>query len=683
MQQFIVFNPLFDEIVLYFALVAVASLLSYSCYLSFKSQHHYRVLICCLHAVISVALLGILLAPKIVSTNGIEANVIHGTQALRTFLKANHNVPQNTYYLVDQSEHKTLLKELKVPAQIESINYIQQVLLRQPEISRIKLYGEGLNSEALAEMEQVTFSYQPNSKEIAISDVKWSQKLLLGERFWFSGKLILESKSKLVVKLLDPSNQVVATLTGDPEQNFTLYHKPKLAGLFEYHLVIEDQDESILYQAPLPVEVEQPDYNRVFILQSKPSFETRYLQNWAADQGASVLVKTKRVNDTWATQRINFSSANKVAANLPLDAGLTEHFDIMLTDFDTLMGLNTTQLNALYQSVQQGLGLLLISNNSGFDQIKQRLNKSSKELLFKSIASNFQLTIDKQGKQLNNLNGQYHGANLSIDGVGINSGKLVLKTVESVFVDRLLQSNDKLLAASYQVGAGRVSISTIEQSFEWQLQGNQSVYADYWSYLIAATARQPNLTGPYLIGSQTFDAEPSEPSEPFGLTSRSAAFIIENRKTELCVYSEQALARIAVKSGLLQRQVEPTESQISLEQHPVFKNVWCGLFIAKDIGWSQVVLQQTASQNSESINLFELAFEQKTLGNVYVFARNNWREYISQLKQIQTNQFAQTLKTAAIKQNHYQPISAWVWMLLFITSFSLIWWLEKRALLIV
>ncbi|MGX5203099.1 hypothetical protein [Aliikangiella sp. IMCC44632] len=680
MQQFIVFNPLFDEIVLYFALVVVASLLSYSCYLSFKSQHHYRVLICCLHAVISVALLGILLAPKIVSTNGIEANVFHGTQALKTFLKANHNVPKNTYYLVDQSEHKALLKELKVPAQIESINYIQQVLLRQPEISRIKLYGEGLNSEALAEMEQVTFSYQPNRKEIAISDVKWSQKLLLGERFWFSGKLILESESKLVVKLLDPSNQVVATLTGDPEQNFTLYHKPKLAGLFEYHLVIEDQDESILYQAPLPVEVEQPDYNRVFILQSKPSFETRYLQNWAADQGASVLVKTKRVNDTWATQRINLSSANKVAANLPLDAGLTEHFDIMLTDFDTLMGLNTTQLNAVYQSVQQGLGLLLISNNSGFDQIKQRLNKSSKELLFKSIASNFQLTIDKQGKQLNNLNGQYHGANLSIDGVGINSGKLVLKTVESVFVDSLLQSNDKLLAASYQVGAGRVSISTIEQSFEWQLQGNQSVYADYWSYLIAATARRPNLTGPYLIGSQTFDAEPSE---PLGLLSRSAAFIIENRKAELCVYSEQALARIAVKSGLLQRQVEPTESQISLEQHPVFKNVWCGLFIAKDIGWSQVVLQQTASQNSESLNLFELTFEQKTLGNVYVFARNNWREYLSPLKQIQTNQFAQTLKTTAIKQNHYQPISAWVWMLLFITSFSLIWWLEKRALLIV
>jgi hypothetical protein len=117
------------------------------------------------------------------------------------------------------------------------------------------------------------------------------------------------------------------------------------------------------------------------IKQSAPSFETRRLKQWLSEAGSQVRVISQISKSKWSYQRVN--SVQKIIENQSNDLTgiLLESYDLLIIDSRMLLSLPTMEVEAIYNAIKDGLGVLinadstlLTAENSQFDKLNRLLN---------------------------------------------------------------------------------------------------------------------------------------------------------------------------------------------------------------------------------------------------------------------------------------------------------------------
>lgn len=342
-----------------------------------------------------------------------------------------------------------------------------------PAITQLHLFGYGLNADELKELNHLPVIFHPASAPDGITAVNWNQRLKAGEALRVQGKY-KNNRSQPVKLVLKGLNTQLDTLTipVKSSKGFELAAIPKNEGRSVYHLQAIAGTDTLTTEN-LPIEIDAINPLQILILSASPDFETRFLKNWLSENGFSVAVRSAISKDKFSSEYVNMQP-------LKLDhlsPALLDKFDLIVGDLSVLKSEGTLLKE---QVMQKGSGVI-IRNDS--------LSKAGSWLqndfpLERSNAPNQpSVSLIIKGKTSKSVP-------LKIDPVFIRSQNGTQSLVNDV--------QGHLLVSTSLAGPGRLTFTTVNNTFNWMLAGDKDDYADFWSLLISKTARKGVVAGNWL-----------------------------------------------------------------------------------------------------------------------------------------------------------------------------------------
>ena len=484
------------------------------------------------------------------------------------------------------------------------LNTLSQIKTGYPQLTQIQVLGYGLDEDGLKQLNMPVLFNQP-AKPAGLSAVSWNGDLKAGESLKVQGKLN-DADGKTYTILLKGLNVTLDSITQKASGDFELHTIPKTTGNAVYSLVVTDGKDTLEDNA-LPLHIEAVKPVRVLILSSSPDFENRFLKNWLSANGYAVYTRTAISKDKFSTEAVN---AKQIPLN-NLGAGTLQNFDVVVGDASALQALSAPEASALkLQVTQSGLGLIV------------RADSAAKTTSW--FQSSFPLV---------KTSGQTQGALvLQISGQTATTEKLKIDPVGSVYKQgtQVLVSDgqSKALVSSTLSGAGKLVFSTLGNTYNWMLGGDENDYTAYWSLLINKAARKAAV-------------------------QKSLSLITDIPQTN----HETTLQ---VLSATVPDSVKLNDLQPAFAQNAEIPFLWQAKFWLGRSGW-----QKVANGNTK-------------MGDVYVYGENDWKNIKNLHKIFVTNSYAnKNLLNYTLAQQKEQsidkPIPKIWFFLLFLTACSFLW----------
>ncbi|MGQ9804824.1 MAG: hypothetical protein ACUVRP_01945 [Chlorobiales bacterium] len=403
--------------------------------------------------------------------------------------------------------------------------YIQDagVLARNFPTSEIHIFGSGLGKADLTRLYGRRLFFHQSELPNGIIELNASQSITLGESLIVKG-LVRGKFNRLEFRA---SEVLVDSLTNlDEETPFEFSFTPKQLGKLNLSLVLDGKEEKwgVCVLPPKPLSI--------LVLQSKPTFETNYLKNFLTENGYRFAMRLMVGKARYREEFWNMPSQSLV----PLSRKLLSRFDLVMSDGQTLSGLTASERIALENAVMQdGLGIFVT-------EIDSVLYREPSLKFFQP----FRFRVHQAREQA--ISGkEFKSPPISLDAATI---------MEDLGVQSLFEDSDgRSVAAFHQKGVGRIAISLVQNTYQWRLEGKQSVYASYWANLLSAIAkrtRKMRITTPML----SFTHKPIE-------------FQIQT----------------AMDSPRIILQEHLQETVVPLRQEMLNPTTWHGRYWAKESGW--------------------------------------------------------------------------------------------------
>ncbi|MDX5436392.1 MAG: hypothetical protein LPK03_04320, partial [Pontibacter sp.] len=257
------------------------------------------------------------------------------------------------------------------------------------------------------------------------------------------------------------------TLETDSTYNFRLRYTPKHTGNFAYALVAgaTEQKDTL---GQLPVQVLPPQELGILLLTSAPSFEFKFLKNHLAELQHKVALRTTISKNISRSEWLNMPQTDLSR----ITEKLLRQFDAVVTEPEALQALSLSERNALQRVVTEtGLGVLTIA-------AAPVTGKST------SFFTGFQ-TKRVTGQEVRSTR-----ASWADNAAPIASAAPYALVRTNALSTLVAEQESNLLAGARQAGWGKVAFSLVPQTFPWQLEGKQEVYASYWANLLTQVARE-------------------------------------------------------------------------------------------------------------------------------------------------------------------------------------------------
>ena len=289
----------------------------------------------------------------------------------------------------------------------------------------------------------------------------------LGEPVEVRGTLDLAGPAPAVVVLADPLGPVDSATVTAAAPHFRLTGRPRATGGMVYRLAVRGAGRSREDSLGVAVTPQRPP--ALLILDASPSFETAYLKRWLTARGARLALRTTLTRDRARVERVNEPGTGPLALT-PATLG---RFDAVLADAAALAALSAAERRALQAAVtDDGLGLLVTAGTpdasvlpalSGFaivgeDSVERRVARPA---------------WDGMPRR-------------SRVGIELAAGTLARRAGLAPLVR---DDAGRLLAARRTAGAGAVATTLVRAPSRWRLEGEDDLFAAYWSLLIGAVAR--------------------------------------------------------------------------------------------------------------------------------------------------------------------------------------------------
>lgn len=528
--------------------------------------------------------------------------------------------------------------------------------------SALKILGDGLNEQQWQQLTPeniygLALEFIPSTKLLGIVDLSWPKELPLGQIMQVVGKLQtpLGDNENYQLSLFHNEQLVDSTIIGD-DGRFKLNAKAKIPGLFNYQLVLnhdrlnsnelkgskksvgsatadelDDALKSLLADALI---IENIAFNvvgsskpSVIIKQSSPSFETRQLKQWLTQAGSPVQVITKISKNKWSQQRINIQESDALALNSAVSHQLTRKLlnetDLLIMDARALLNLAQTELNALEQAVNDGLGLYINIDESFTNKLITEKNIS--------LLSHF--SIQPVMLEHNKVVAKWRGQNTN-DVENPIMANTVAVDITATYGQTLIEStNGRQLVVRQSLGLGNIAISTLTQTYPWALEAGEVYYSQYWQTILSKLTRK---------------------NDTQWLPPELDTLNLVDQQIEICIVSTQALTFLPV---------------MNISHYPLLNDKKCGVQQPNKAGWLRL---QTFSENN-----IMMAEQMR-----YIYSHSNFKAWQQSKKQTLSSRHSvlasfSTQNTALEKR--YQAIDKrYLWLLLLLLLTFL--WIERKWL---
>lgn len=375
---------------------------------------------------------------------------------------------------------KYFLEEALAPILKRKANFIPDLayhLATHPEINNIAVYGNGLTDGQLKQIKNIPLEFHPAEKPSGVIACHWKDELKEGETLLVQGQYRHHGSKAVNLKLIGFGKTLDSTqIIGNSTAKFSLQHQIKQKGRAALQLVAL-QGKDTLSREPIPVQTLAKTSLKIVVLGSSPGFEYNFLKKWLYENQYALALRNRISKDKYS---IEFLNRSNIDINR-LSTQLLQKEDVLLLDQQEFESISASEKQAIKQAVAQGLGLIIL---------EQEPNTTEPWL------KGLNLTAIKKQEKINQLLLTSSPIKLAAlpEQVPFSIGNhpdqqpLVLDGPSAIAVQRLY-------------GKGKIVATTLSNSYQWRLTGNQQHYALYWSSLLEAAAR--NTAPNYLLQTES------------------------------------------------------------------------------------------------------------------------------------------------------------------------------------
>lgn len=538
---------------------------------------------------------------------------------------------------------------------VHEIDQPEQLLDWQPQLQQLTLIGEGLNAaqwqSVFATHPQLKIRYIQPQRLSGLVDMRWSRQLIVGQYLDISGRVQIapheqNSADLYKLELIDSMQQVLHTLTLRANEPFHFAKPSKIAGNWHYSLQLSQPAPQAASKKPFATEVinvsvEPGKSLSVLIYQSAPSFETRQLKEWLTTFSHPVSVITQVSQDTYLTQHYNYSETHTLTPGKEIfRAESLADFSLVVMDGRAFSALLKNQELALQQAIENGLGLLILADQTLLNRLQQSPDGLTKAWSLQAL--------EQQNAPLQVLP-RWPDSALQ-QSIQIPALQLTMAAGQTL----VSTDNQQTLVGVSSFGLGQLALSLINQSYQWQTSGNADVYSHYWQLLLSKLSRNQQ--------------------QAYWLKNASDKLLFANQLTTLCAVSADANinAQSQVSGQLAQKPLVFNQDSIQQDKH-------CALWWPDTLGWQQLHLYNahdpSTGHNTANIEKGDLIDSQ----TLFVHSAKDWQAW-QQKDKIDSSVFHSKLSDnapAPEPQLQHKPINKlWCWLLLLMSCSVL--WVERK-----
>jgi hypothetical protein len=390
--------------------------------------------------------------------------------------------------------------------------------------------GEGLGTAAQTIISD-DFEYIPSAWPEGIIDLNMPDKVYPHRPSVIEGSVNSSAPVKITLENSGGKEDSVQ-LNGRGIQNFSLTFIPSEAGNFLFTVTVQKEGD---YPAThtLPVSVKPKRPYRVLCIQDFPTFETQYLKKFLGKEN-EVQIRYQLSKNTFRHEAIN-TAAKKINR---LNDEVLGNFDLLIIDSDALESLAASEIADLHNSINQGLGTIILFNQSPENL---RITKSFLPSKFKKYsADTAKVKLQKD--------------------VTLQAWPLIAEP--NALTQPILRNKNRMLSGYTNSGFGKVAFQLLQETYHLVLDGDSTSYAEIWSDLIENVSR-------------------TEPAD-FTITI----------KNKFPVYQDEPIALEIISSGKTPS-VQYDDVPISIEEDLYIDNIWRTVIWANEPGWHSVSSDST------------------------------------------------------------------------------------------
>ncbi|MDY8137972.1 hypothetical protein [Aquimarina sp. 2201CG5-10] len=378
--------------------------------------------------------------------------------ALKPAIIMNSEVSKIALLTKDYNEHqldslKKIHKRLKT-----KIYRANQSVFEKNNSDSILLLGIGIEPYDFWQLDNYNVSYLSSDVSSGVIKFKYDQQNIVGQELVCQG-LYKKPLNGNTLILQDPGGVVLDSipLSGEDEQLFTLRTKLKVKGKYVYTLAEKNTEGKIVSQDPIPIVVEESNKLTIVIINSFPTFETKYLKNFLTSMGHKIVVRSQITKGKYKFEYLN-------TPRIPLgtlNEKSLEPFDLLVVDGVSLKNMSKRSRENLENAVRrQGLGVFIQSDVDYF------------RFSVKPAAFNF--IKDKK-------------VNINVPDLPVtNIPKYNFLFKAELGLQPVHVSDNKEIVSAYKhIGAGRIGTTALKNTYELLLSGNVTAYQKLWSELIS------------------------------------------------------------------------------------------------------------------------------------------------------------------------------------------------------
>jgi hypothetical protein len=429
-----------------------------------------------------------------------------------------------------------------------------QLTLREPALSTVKINGYGLRSDQWQSLPgDLVLNFNPPTVN-GFTEMRWPRQLLSGETLAVSGRFNSgQSDSIIQLRLLDPAGSKIDEVRILNGGMFNLLARPKSNGLLAYKIQAWE-GETLQSEETIRASVGTASPVSIMVYQSAPSYETLQLKNFAAAQGARVLIHTRISRGKSISQSVNLAE-NAETGYSPQT--LSEQ-DVLIIDGRTLTDMDDLQMQWLQVAVEQGLGVLILADTSLVESFAD---------FSTGMLRGFSLEHDADAKPIAI---PYLPNNIPIAAdLPMPVAAMRLQNAQAGTETLVHDGHRRVIIAQHRQGLGKVAVSLISRSHSWFTSGHRSAWSDYWSGLIAAVGRPR--------------------TDSFLIPPADTAFHSRARKTPVCALSSKGSLTVLItppgnEHGEVPFELPLVPGELGSARH-------CAWFWPQSGGWHQVQLR--------------------------------------------------------------------------------------------
>ncbi|MBQ4912951.1 hypothetical protein J8L85_00785 [Maribacter sp. MMG018] len=318
-------------------------------------------------------------------------------------------------------------------------------------VSNVVVLGYGIRDYDLWQLKNKEVEFLGTKTLKGITELNYGKENTVGNELVVQGRYDRPLvNNRLVLQNSGGSGLDSIVFENNTFENFELKTNLKAEGKYIYKLTEKDSTGKILNIEPLPVIVRGVEVMKILMVNEFPSFETKYLKNFLAENGHEVVVRSKLTKQKYKFEYFN-TDRLPVA---PINQENLKKFDVLIMDDLTLLSLSRIEKKAISEGVKEdGLGV--------FVQPGERLFSSSNSMVDFDVKkeNKEELSIDWSDRNLEKY--PYYFNDTRLKGVPIENYAYTLLS-----------------------GSGRFGTSLLKNTYQLVLEGNNDVFERVWSTII-------------------------------------------------------------------------------------------------------------------------------------------------------------------------------------------------------